>query len=163
MEEKYILVHDLGTTGNKAIIVDKELNLIDSGYTPFQSYYPQTNWVEQSPEEWWNAVIESTKGAIIKSGINPAQIAVVSFSAQMMSQTPVAKDGTLLMERIPIWADARAGEQAEVLHNYFGGIDEYYKIHGVGWQSEIHVSNKLKWLKDNTREIYNKTYNFFNI
>lgn len=160
MEEKYILVHDLGTTGNKAIIVDKELNLLASGYTPFQSYYPQTNWVEQSPEEWWNAVIESTKGAIIKSGINPAQIAVVSFSAQMMSQTPVAKDGTLLMERIPIWADARAGEQAEVLHNYFGGIDEYYKIHGVGWASEIHVSNKLKWLKDNTREIYNKTYKF---
>jgi xylulokinase len=39
-------------------------------------------------------------------------------------------------------------------------LDEYYKIHGVGWQSEIHVINKLRWIKDNLPEVYEKTYKF---
>jgi xylulokinase len=160
MAGRFILVHDLGTTGNKAIIVDEELNLLASGYTPFHTYYPHTNWVEQSPEEWWKAVIESTKEALRTSSIDSSQIAAVSFSAQMMSQTPISKDGEVLLEKIPIWADARAGEQAKLLHNYFGGLDEYYRIHGVGWQSEIHISSKLRWFKDNMPEIYSKTHKF---
>jgi xylulokinase len=160
MAGKYILVHDLGTTGNKAVIVNEKLELLASGYTPFQQYYPHANWVEQSPEEWWTAVVESTKEALETSGVDPADIAVISFSAQMMSQTPVTRDGELLVERTPIWADGRSGEQAERIHNYFGGLDEYYKIHGVGWQSEIHVINKLRWLKDNLPDAYNKAYKF---
>ena len=160
MAKKYILVHDLGTTGNKAVIVDEELNLLASGYTPFKSYYPHTNWVEQSAEDWWSAVVESTKEAFEKSGIDPEEIAVVSFSAQMMSQTPVDKDGNLLIDRTAIWADGRSGAQAERLHSKFGGLDPYYKIHGVGWQSEIHPINKLRWIKDNLPEVYKNTYKF---
>jgi xylulokinase len=157
---KYILVHDLGTTGNKAVIVNDKLELLASGYTPFKQYYPHANWVEQNPEEWWTAVVESTKEAIETSGVDPADIAVVSFSAQMMSQTPVSEAGELLVDRTPIWADCRSGEQAKRIHDYFGGLDEYYKIHGVGWQSELHVINKLRWIKDTMPEVYNKTYKF---
>jgi xylulokinase len=160
MAKKYILVHDLGTTGDKAVIVDEDLNLLASGYTPLKEYYPHTNWVEQEPEEWWTAVVESTKDAIANSGIDPADIAVISFSAQMMSQTPVDKDGNLLVKRSATWADCRSGEQAERIHKVFGGRDEYYKIHGVGWQSELHVINKLRWIKDNLPEVYEKTYKF---
>ncbi|MBE9580709.1 MAG: FGGY-family carbohydrate kinase [Proteobacteria bacterium] len=157
---KYILVHDLGTTGNKAVIVDENLELLASGYTPFQQYYPHANWVEQNPEEWWTAVVESTKEAFETSGVDPADIAVVSFSAQMMSQTPVSEDGELLVDRTAIWADCRSGEQAKRLEDSLGGLDECYKIHGVGWQSELHVINKLRWIKDNMPEVYNKTYKF---
>jgi xylulokinase len=160
MAKNYILVHDLGTTGNKAIIVDENLNLLASGYTPFQQYYPHTNWVEQSPEEWWTAVVESTQEALESSSIDPQDIDVVSFSAQMMSQTPVSKDGELLADRTAIWADARSGEQAQRIHDIFGGRDEYYKIHGVGWQSEIHITSKLQWIKENQPEVYEKTHKF---
>jgi len=160
MAEKYILVHDLGTTGNKAIIVDENLDLLASGYTPFHQYYPHANWVEQEPEEWWSAVVESTREALETSGVDPADIAVVSFSAQMMSQTPVTKEGELLVDRTPIWADCRSGEQAERIHDAFGGRDPYYSIHGVGWQSELHVINKLQWIKENKPEAYKKAYKF---
>jgi len=119
---KYILVHDLGTTGNKAVIVNDKLELLASGYTPFKQYYPHANWVEQNPEEWWTAVVESTKEAIETSGVDPADIAVVSFSAQMMSQTPVSEAGELLVDRTAIWADCRSGEQAKRIHDYFGGL-----------------------------------------
>jgi xylulokinase len=160
MAGKYILVHDLGTTGNKAVIVNDKLELLASGYTEFKSYYPRVNWVEQSPEEWWSAVVSSTKEALETSKIDPGDIAVVCFSDQMMSQTPMSKDGELLMERTAIWADCRSGEQAERIHKYFGGLDNYYKIHGVGWQSELHVINKLRWIKDNAPDVYKKTWKF---
>jgi xylulokinase len=160
MAKNYILVHDLGTTGNKAVIVDENLELLASGYTPFKSYYPHTNWVEQSPQEWWTAVVESTQEALEKSSIDPADIAVISFSGQMMSQTPMTRDGEVLIDRTPIWADCRSGGQAERLHDAFGSRDAYYEIHGVGWQSEMHVINKLRWVKDNLSDVYQKAYKF---
>lgn len=160
MAGKYILVHDLGTTGNKAIIVNDQLELLASGYTEWESYYPRPNWCEQDPETWWSAVVASTKEALAASKIDPADIAVVSFSAQMMSQTPVDKDGNILLDRVPFWADSRSGEQAARIHDIFGGIDNYYRIHGVGWQSEMHVLCKLMWMKEHQPEVYNKTYKF---
>jgi xylulokinase len=160
MAEKYILVHDLGTTGNKAIIVNEKLELLASSYTEWESYYPRHGWAEQDPEIWWSAVVASTKEALAASKIDPADIAVISFSAQMMSATPVDKDGKILIDRTPYWADERSGEQANRIHDAFGGIDNYYKIHGVGWQSEYHVLVKMMWMKENMPEVYKNTYKF---
>ena len=50
-------------------------------------------------------IVESTRELVEQTGIDPHAIAGISFSGQMMGQVPVSKDGTLLLERVPIWAD----------------------------------------------------------
>jgi len=59
--KNYVLSHDLGTTGNKAVIFDDKGEMIASAYHPYLTYYSQATWVEQDPEDWWKAICESTK------------------------------------------------------------------------------------------------------
>jgi len=58
---KYILVHDSGTTGNKACLFDDKGELRAMTYFPYETYYPQPGYAEQYPDDWWKAVCSSTR------------------------------------------------------------------------------------------------------
>src|SRR6056297_3077281 len=160
MSKDYILVHDMGTTGDKAIIVDSELNMLASETKEFTTYYPHLNWSTQKISEVYETVVECTKKVIKKSKIDVKDIAVISFSNQMMTMIPVDRQSNVLMDEVGIWCDMRQGKQAERLMNELGGNDEYYKITGVGWQPELAPICKIMWYKDNVADIYNRTYKF---
>lgn len=160
MSKKYILVHDMGTTGNKAVIVDENLNMIAHECIEFKTYYPHLNWSTQKISEVYQTVVDSTKNVIAKSKIDPNDIAVISFSNQMMTMIPVDRHGEVLMDEVGIWCDMRQKEQADRLMNELGGNDEYYRITGVGWQPELAPICKVMWYKDNVPQIYNRTYKF---
>jgi xylulokinase len=157
---QYILVHDLGTTGNKAIIFDEEGKVVVSNYRPFETYYPRPTWVEQSPMEWWKAVCDTTRLVLDESKISPQEIACVSFSGQMLGAVPVDKEGNLLKHRTQIWCDARSGKQAEKMVKYFDGWKNYYRIMGTGWGPEILPIHKFMWIKENEPKIYEKSHKF---
>ena len=107
---EYILAHDLGTSGNKATLFSTEGELIASVTYPYPTSYPYDTWVEQNPEDWWQAVIDTTRTLI--SGIDSRKIIGVSFSGQMMGCICVDKAGTPLRPAI-IWADMRADKQID--------------------------------------------------
>ena len=48
-KEIVILAHDLGTSGNKASLYDDKGKLLATTYFPYQTYYPNPDWVEQGP------------------------------------------------------------------------------------------------------------------
>ena len=54
--EKYILALDLGTTGNRAIVFDRNQNIVSSVYEEFPQMYPRPGWVEHDPELIWKSV-----------------------------------------------------------------------------------------------------------
>jgi sugar (pentulose or hexulose) kinase len=112
MGEKFIIAHDLGTTGNKATLFSSEGTLLKSVVQPYEVFYSNTNWVEQDPEQWWQAFCKTNKE--LTEGFNPALVEAVSFSGQMMGCVGVDKFGNVL-RRALIWADMRAvKEEAEI-------------------------------------------------
>ena len=46
---KYILAHDLGTSGNKATLFSDEGKMITSEVFRYDCHYFNTNWAEQDP------------------------------------------------------------------------------------------------------------------
>ena len=70
----YVLAHDLGTTGNKATLYDREGRLVDSSFYGYETEYAQTGWAEQDPEDWWQAVCVSTQKLLQKSSRRLLQI-----------------------------------------------------------------------------------------
>jgi xylulokinase len=155
-----LLAYDIGTTGAKAAIFEKDGRLVGSVYTQYDTYYPRPGWVEQSPEDWWNAVVKSTRDLVEQTGINPSDIAGISFSGQMMGQVPVTEDGTLLQQRVPIWADARASEQVERVFKALGGYEEFYRITMQGHNPQLYAIFRVMWYRDNMPEVFNRTYKF---
>ena len=157
--EKYILAHDIGTSGDKATLYDRDGKLIASELVEYPVYYPQAGYVEQDPEDWWNAVCTGTKRILEKSGVKNSEIAVVSFSAQMMGCVLVDANGDP-MRRSLIWADTRSTEQEKRMLDTVG-MKNGYNITGHRISASYSVS-KLLWVKDYQREIYDKSAKMLN-
>lgn len=79
---KYLLAHDLGTSGNKATLFTTEGKLVKSATYSYDTDYFNSNWAEQDAGDWWEAVCSTTRE--ILAGIDRSLVAAVSFSGQMM-------------------------------------------------------------------------------
>ena len=153
----YILAHDLGTTGNKATLYNDEGRLVASKFSAYKTDYPEVNWAEQDPHDWWKAVCDSTQALLASSQVHPREVKVVSFSGQMMGCLPVDKQGNPLRSSI-IWADQRSVKQARQIEEKIGA-ERFYRITGHRISPTYSVE-KVMWVKENQPEIYKATYKF---
>ncbi|MFX0001697.1 MAG: FGGY-family carbohydrate kinase [Candidatus Hermodarchaeota archaeon] len=171
MEGKYILTHDLGTSGNKAALFDLNLELISQTKINYPLYYPKSGWAEQNPEDYWNAVKNATITLLQQQHISPTDILAFSFDSQMNCTIPIDNDGIPLMNSIS-WLDTRAASITQKFSKGLIKISGYglkkilmlLKITGgaPGFNGKDPISHIL-WLKENKSEIYEKTYKFLSV
>ncbi len=157
--EKYILAHDLGTSGNKATLFSETGKLIGSKVYEYNTDYYDEITVEQDAEDWWKAVCETSRSIIAECNIDNKDIAAVSFSGQMMGCLCVDKQGNPLRKSI-IWADQRSQKQAFQIEQKISQKD-FYRITGHRNTASYGIQ-KLMWIKENQPEIYENTYKTLN-
>lgn len=146
-----ILAHDLGTTGNKASLFDAEGKVLASSFYGYQTEYPRPNWVEQNPEDWWQAVRETTRQLLESSRVHPRDIACISFSGQMMGCVLLDRKARPVRSAL-IWADTRAVQEANQLVEKLG-MDSIYRITGHRASSSYSAA-KMMWVRQHQPEIY---------
>ena len=149
---KYLLAHDLGTSGNKATLFDTDGALIKSVIAPYDTHYYNNNWAEQNPEDWWKAVCDSTKHLL--EGIDKKAVVAVSFSGQMQNLLCMDKGGRPLGPSI-IWADMRSSKEENYIRTH---MDPWKHYTTTGTQpSSGYTLEKLMWLKANDPDTYKQT------
>jgi len=152
MSPQYIIAHDVGTSGNKAVLVDTEGNIHASAFQSYPVHYPRPDWAEQEPEDWWHAVTVTTRQVMEQSGIAPQDVLAMVYTTQMVGIVPMGAGGHPLRPAI-IWLDGRAPEQAERIMRKFLGRRVFATVAG----NEISGKDgppKLLWLKENEPEVY---------
>lgn len=152
----YLLAHDLGTSGNKATLYTEEGVLVAACVHTYKTFYPHHQWVEQNPEDWWRAICATTKELLETSGVAPAAIACVSFSAQMMGCLLIDKEGNALRNMIT-WADSRSGKQEKWMVQQAGGLQRAYQITGHRLSASYSAA-KLLWVKENEPDNYRRAF-----
>ncbi len=150
--EGYLLAHDLGTSGDKATIFDLDGRLVASATTPYPTHYFNNNWAEQEPEDWWRAVVESSRRIV--AGIDPRLVKAIGFSGQMMGCVCVYARGMPLRPAI-LYCDQRGTAEEARLLSKIGAL-EFYRITGHR-ASASYSAAKLMWVKEHEPEIYAKT------
>ncbi|MFX1593145.1 MAG: FGGY-family carbohydrate kinase [Promethearchaeota archaeon] len=111
-QKKYILAIDHGTGGPKSAIVSTEGEVIEWAFEETPLYTFKGGAVEQDPNDWWNAIKNTTKRVIDKSGIQVENIVGISNTSQWSGTVAVDKDGNHLMNSI-IWMDTRGAKYIE--------------------------------------------------
>ena len=151
--KRYLLAHDLGTSGNKATLFTTDGKLVRSVTVPYGTRYFNNNWAEQDPADWWNAVCASTQS--LAAGIDPREVASVCFSGQMMGCLCVDREGRPLRPAI-LYSDQRAVAECDSI---LKGIDakDFYRITGHRASASYSVE-KLMWVRNHEPEIYAKTW-----
>ncbi|PWH16107.1 MAG: xylulokinase [Ardenticatenia bacterium] len=158
--KRYILAHDLGTTGNKATLFDAEGTMLASAFSGYETFHPYGHWAEQEPEDWWRAVIETTQKLLADARVAPQDVAVIGFSGQMMGCLPVDAHGRPL-RRCIIWADQRAVEQADRLAAALGE-EQVYRITGHRI-SPTYSGAKIMWVRDHEPDVFAQAYKFLHV
>jgi xylulokinase len=153
----FILAHDLGTTGNKASLFDDQGQLIAGHTEHYAVQYAQAGWAEQDPLDWWRAVTTSTRALLAATRSDPADIAAVTFSGQMMGIVPIDAGGQPLRSAI-IWADQRAVAEANTIEARCGPDNIYRRTgHRV---SSAYLAAKILWVKQHQPDLYRQTKKF---
>src|SRR5258706_7104837 len=155
--KNYVLAHDIGTTGNKATLYDREGNVVSSAFYGYETEYAQTGWAEQNPEDWWQAICGSTHKLLQQSFVKPDEVACIVFSGQMMGCVPLDKNAKPLRNAI-IWADQRAIQQQQWVGERVPP-EEVYRITGHRLSASYSLC-KILWLRDHQPDIYKATYKF---
>ena len=78
----YLLSLDQGTTSSRAILFDREQNILGVAQKEFTQFYPREGWVEHDPMEVWSSQYGVMMEVIAQSGVNPAEIAAIGITNQ---------------------------------------------------------------------------------
>jgi gluconokinase len=157
---QYYLGIDIGTTSTKAIVFDKDMNIVSKSTIEYPIYSPKQDYKEQNPDEILNAVMDTLDDSIKKAGIGGEDLKFIAFSSMMHSLIAVDTDGNPLTMCI-IWNDNRSIPYVQQFKKSGRGREIYMKT-----GTPTHPMSplyKLMWIKDNEPEIYNKAHKFISI
>jgi len=158
---RYIVAHDVGTGGNKAVLVDTEGNVRATAFAPYAVQYPRPDWAEQQPEDWWHAVATTTRQVVAQAGITPGDVMCMVHTTQMLGIVPMGDDARPLRPAI-IWLDGRAPEQAERIMRKFLGPKVFALVAGAELSGKDGLP-KLLWLKENEPQVYERMQCFLDV
>lgn len=82
---KYLLAYDIGTTGVKTCLfgVERTFELLAAASRSYPLYVLPDGGAEQSGEDWWRGMCESTRELFSGTKVSPSEIAGISFCSQM--------------------------------------------------------------------------------
>jgi xylulokinase len=101
---------DLGTSGVKAVLLDREGQVRCTASQPLTVSRPQPLWSEQAPQDWWTAASAAIADLLEQApaaGIVPGRIEALGLTGQMHGATLLDAYGKVLRPAI-LWNDGRS-------------------------------------------------------
>ncbi len=156
----YNIGFDLGSSSVKVAITDaisgKKVISLHEPIEEMPIIALQSDWAEQDPMSWWYYLCTASKKAIATSKIDAAKITAIGISYQMHGLVIVDEMGAPLRDAI-IWCDSRAVAIGNKAYNDLGK-----DVCGAQFLNSPgnFTASKLKWVKENEPEIYDKIYKY---
>ncbi len=135
--DSYILGIDTGTTGLKTLLIDVHGNVRCRAYREYAVHHPHPDWVEQDPEDWWEALCATVREILEQSGVPAHRILGMGISSQGSTFVLLDEKGELVRPAVT-WLDRRAEHEEE------SESERIFDITGLqpfpGWTGTV-----LKW------------------
>lgn len=143
---QYILALDQGTTSSRAILFDKQQNIIGISQKEFTQHYPKESWVEHDPMEIYSSQYAVMMEVIAQSGVDVKDIKGIGITNQR--ETTIlwdAKTGRPVYNAI-VWQCRRTADRIDQLKQQ--GLEEYIRK-TTGLVPDAYFSaTKIAWILD---------------
>ncbi|MGB5824415.1 MAG: glycerol kinase GlpK [Proteocatella sp.] len=147
---KYIVALDQGTTSSRAIIFDKDQNIVGSSQKEFTQIYPKEGWVEHDPMEIWATQYGVLQEAMAKKSITPEDIAAIGITNQRETTVIWDRNTGVPVYNAIVWQCRRTAGICDELKN-IDGFEAYVK-QSTGLVIDAYFSGtKIKWILDNVQ------------
>lgn len=143
---KYILALDQGTTSSRAILFNKNSEIVGVAQEEFTQHFPQPAWVEHDAMEIWNSQLRVAQQVISNQGITANDIAAIGITNQRETTIVWDKNTGLPVHRAIVWQDRRTAAICEQLKE--DGWTDYIR-EKTGLVVDAYFSGtKIKWILD---------------
>ena len=143
---QYILALDQGTTSSRAILFDREQNILGVSQKEFTQIYPKEGWVEHDPMEIWSSQYAVMMEVIAQTGVSPAEIAAIGITNQRETTILWDKATGRPVYNAIVWQCRRTAGIVDGLLEQ--GMGDYIRD-TTGLVPDAYFSaSKIKWILD---------------
>lgn len=147
MDKKYVIALDQGTTSSRAIIFDRDGQIVKVAQSEFTQYYPKPGWVEHDPMEIWGTQSGVLRQALESAGIRPQEIAAIGITNQRETTVVWDKNTGKPIYNAIVWQCRRTANICDELKAR--GLEDYVR-ENTGLVIDAYFSGtKIKWILDN--------------
>lgn len=151
---------DVGTTSTKAVLFDPSGNEIARAVShPYTNLTPRPGWVEQSPQEIWQAVRWAIK-AVMDQVEEDLQVPAMCMAVQSGSLLPVDSRGEPVYPLVT-WMDERSGELMGQWKEQ--GYETLMREKTGWWFFPGQCPLTIAWFKKHDRDTFEKAIFYFSL
>lgn len=157
MIKKYVLAIDQGTTSCRAILFDKDSNIVGIVQKEITQYYPQPGWVEHDPEEIWSTQIGVIAELFARYQVDMQDIDSIGITNQRETIVIWNKNTGKPVCNAIVWQCRRTADISDQLKAK-GLEDEIREKTGLVIDAYF-SGTKIKWILDNIDGVKEKAAN----
>ncbi len=144
---KYILALDQGTTSSRAIVFDKQGNIMGKAQQEFPQIYPFPGWVEHDPHDIYGSQVGVIVEALIRANVSASDIAAIGITNQRETTFVWDKHTGKPVYNAIVWQCRRTADYCEELKKQ-GVADMIYDKTGLVLDAYFSAT-KLQWILNN--------------
>ncbi|MEH7118515.1 glycerol kinase GlpK [Neobacillus vireti] len=144
--EKYILSLDQGTTSSRAIIFNKNGEVVHTAQKEFTQYFPKPGWVEHNPNEIWGSILSVVAEVLSESEIKPEQIAGIGITNQRETAVVWDKETGHPVYNAIVWQSRQTSEICDELKEK--GYNDLFRNKSGLLIDPYFSGTKVKWILD---------------
>ena len=144
--KQYILAIDQGTTSSRAILFDKDTNIVATAQKEFTQFFPKPGWVEHDASEIWLSVMSVCMEIMVNTGITPEQVAGIGITNQRETTVVWDKETGIPVYHAIVWQSRQTTDICDRLKEE--GYDELIR-QKTGLLIDPYFSGtKVSWILD---------------
>ncbi|MDR5803019.1 glycerol kinase GlpK [Caballeronia sp. LZ001] len=147
MQDQYVLALDQGTTSSRAMLFDRNGNVVSVAQKEFQQIYPQAGWVEHDPQEIWSTQAGVAAEAVTRAGLSASSIAAVGITNQRETTIVWDRETGKPIYNAIVWQDRRTASLCDEFKAR--GLEAMVRAK-TGLPIDAYFSaSKIRWILDN--------------
>lgn len=149
MPQQVILAIDQGTSSSRAMLFNRDGELLAQAQQELSCHFPQAGWVEQDAEQIWLSVLAVCRAVLAQAAA--MQLAVTGIGISNQRETTVVwhrQTGAVLAPAI-VWQDRRTAVYCQQLQQYAPMV-----LQKTGLELDPYFSaSKIRWLIENEHQV----------
>ena len=143
---KYILSIDQGTTSSRAILFNKEGEIVGVAQREFKQHFPKAGWVEHDANEIWTSVLSVIASVLNENNVKASEITGIGITNQRETTVVWDKETGRPIYNAIVWQSRQTQAICEQLKKD-GHEDTFRKKTGL-LLDPYFSGTKVKWILD---------------
>lgn len=149
--KKYVIAIDQGTTSTRAILFDRNQNIVKIAQKEINNYFAHPGWVEQDANEIWLSTLSVLAKLFQEGDVKPEEVETIGITNQRETTIIWDKTTGLPVYKAIVW---QSRQTADIIDRYRNTPEEAIIKEKTGLVLDPYFSaSKILWILENVENL----------